>query len=128
VYRVVIVDDYADLRSLLIRFLERSGRFTVAAACGTARDGIDAARTEQPELVLIDLGLPDIHGLDALGPLREVAPNARIVVLSGSEPGASERAALERGADAYLDKSQGGDKLPALLLDVLEASPATPDH
>jgi DNA-binding NarL/FixJ family response regulator len=121
-YRVVIVDDYADLRSLLIRFLERSGRFTIAAAGGTARDGIDAARTEQPDLVLIDLGLPDMNGLDALGPLREVVPSARIVVLSGSEPSSAERAAPERGADAYLDKSQGGDKLPGLLLDVLEVS------
>ncbi|MDQ1519940.1 MAG: two-component system, OmpR family, phosphate regulon sensor histidine kinase PhoR, partial [Actinomycetota bacterium] len=75
-YRVVLIDDYADLRSLLIRFLERSGAFCVAAACETARDGIDAARTEQPDLVLIDLGLPDMNGLDALGPLREAAPDA----------------------------------------------------
>jgi DNA-binding NarL/FixJ family response regulator len=119
-YRVVVVDDYADLRSLLTRFLERSGSFTVAAACETARDGIDATRTEQPDLVLIDLGLPDMDGLDALVPLREAAPDARIVVLSGSEPSSAERAALQRGADAYVDKSRGGDELPGLLLDILQ--------
>jgi DNA-binding NarL/FixJ family response regulator len=124
-YRVVLVDDYADLRSLLVRFLERSGSFTVAAACATARDGIDAVKREQPDLVLVDLGLPDMNGLDALGPLREAAPDARIVVLSGSEPTSAEGAVLLRGADAYVDKSRGGDKLPGLLLDIL-AVPATP--
>jgi DNA-binding NarL/FixJ family response regulator len=118
-YRVVIVDDYEDLRSLLVRFLERSGSFTVAAACATARDGIDAVRNEQPDLVLVDLGLPDMDGLDALGPLREAAPDACIVVVSGSEPTSAERAALDRGADAYVDKSRGGDELPGLLLDIL---------
>jgi DNA-binding NarL/FixJ family response regulator len=118
-YRVVIVDDYEDLRSLLTRFLERSGEFVVAAACGNGRDGIDAARTEQPDLVLVDLGLPDMNGLDALGPLREAVPGARIVVLSGSAPGTGERLALEHGADAYVDKSRGGDELPGLLLDIL---------
>jgi DNA-binding NarL/FixJ family response regulator len=118
-YRVVLVDDYADLRSLLTRFLERSGAFSVAAACETARDGIDAARTEQPDLVLVDLGLPDMNGLDALQPLRAAAPDARIVVLSGSEPSSAETLALQRGADAYVDKSRGGDELPGLLLDIM---------
>jgi DNA-binding NarL/FixJ family response regulator len=118
-YRVVLVDDYADLRSLLTRFLERSGSFTVAASCENARDGIDAARTEQPDLVLVDLGLPDMNGLDALVPLREAAPDARIVVLSGSEPSSAQRMALDLGADAYLDKSSGGDQLPGMLLDIM---------
>lgn len=118
-YRVVIVDDYEDLRSLLTRFLERSGAFTVAASCGNARDGIDAARTEQPDLVLVDLGLPDMNGLDAIGPLREAVPTARIVVLSGSQPRTGERLALEHGAHAYVDKSRGGDELPSMLLEIL---------
>jgi DNA-binding NarL/FixJ family response regulator len=118
-YRVVLVDDYADLRSLLTRFLERSGSFKVAASCETARDGIDAARAEQPDLVLVDLGLPDMNGLDALVPLREAAPDARIVVLSGSEPSSAQRMAIDRGADAYLDKSSGGDQLPGMLLDIM---------
>jgi DNA-binding NarL/FixJ family response regulator len=120
-YTVVIVDDYEDLRSLLTRFLERSGAFTVSAAVGTARDGIDAARAEKPDLVLVDLGLPDMNGLDALSPLRDAAPDARIVVLSGSEPGTAERMALEHGADAYVDKSHGGDELPGMLLAILRS-------
>jgi DNA-binding NarL/FixJ family response regulator len=118
-YRVVVVDDYEDLRSLLTRFLERSGSFTVAASCETGRDGIDATRAEQPDLVLVDLGLPDMDGLDALEPLRDAAPDARIVVLSGTEPSRAERAALSRGAHAYVDKSRGGDELPELLLDIM---------
>jgi DNA-binding NarL/FixJ family response regulator len=118
-YRVVLVDDYADLRSLLTRFLERSGSFDVVASCGTARDGIDATRSEQPHLVLLDLGLPDMNGLDALEPLHEAAPDARIVVLSSSAPRGSENTAIERGAIAYVDKSRGGDELPNLLLDLL---------
>jgi DNA-binding NarL/FixJ family response regulator len=118
-YRVVVVDDYGDLRSLLTRFLERSGSFDVVAACGTARDGIDATASEQPDLVLLDLGLPDMNGLDALAPLHEAAPDARIVVLSSSEPHSAERLALDRGACAYVDKSRGGDELPKILLGIL---------
>jgi two-component system nitrate/nitrite response regulator NarL len=118
-FRVVIIDDYADLRSLLKRFLERHGAFVVAASCGNARDGIDAARVEQPDLVLVDLNLPDINGIEAIGPLREAAPEARIVVLSSWAPETAAPEALRAGADAFVDKSSGGDDLPDMLLDIM---------
>jgi DNA-binding NarL/FixJ family response regulator len=118
-FRVVIIDDYADLRSLLKRFLERHGAFTVAASCGNARDGIDAARVEQPDLVLVDLNLPDMNGIEAIGPLREAAPAARIVVLSSWAPETAAADAQRAGADAFVDKSSGGDDLPDMLLDIL---------
>ena len=118
-FRVVIIDDYADLRSLLKRFLERHGAFVVAASCGNARDGIDAARVEQPDLVLVDLNLPDVNGIDAIGPLQDAAPGARIVVLSSWAPETAGAEALRAGADAFVDKSSGGDDLPDMLLDIM---------
>jgi DNA-binding NarL/FixJ family response regulator len=118
-FRVVIIDDYADLRSLLTRFLERHGAFVVAVSCGNARDGIDATRVEQPDLVLVDLNLPDMNGIQAIAPLREAAPEARVVVLSSWAPETAAAEALRAGADAFVDKSSGGDDLPDMLLDIL---------
>lgn len=126
--RTLLVDDAVDLRMLIRRALEASGRYEVV---GEANDGIEAiaqASELDPELVLLDLSMPRMDGLEALPRLRVVSPAAAIVVLSGHTRGLAEEAALAAGAVAYLEK---GLRPTELLLALDQArgagSPGTDD-
>jgi signal transduction histidine kinase len=101
--RVVVIDDTEDLRDLLRIALERGGMQIVGEA-GDGAAGIEVVRAARPDVVLLDLSMPIMDGLEALPHLRALAPQATIIVLSGF--GASQMAerAIENGADGYLQK------------------------
>ena len=101
--RVVLVDDTEDLRQLMRIALRRAG-FEVVGEAGDGAAGIEVASAERPDLVVLDLSMPVMDGLEALPHIREALPDATIVVMSGF--GAQQMAdkALARGADGYLQK------------------------
>src|SRR6185436_9929652 len=79
--RAVIIDDASDIRDLMTIVLTRSGMTVV----GTAPDGsagVELVRAERPDLVLLDLAMPVMDGVEALPLIRELVPDGRIVVLS----------------------------------------------
>ncbi|MCX6395135.1 MAG: response regulator transcription factor [Propionibacteriales bacterium] len=102
--RVLIVDDTEDARSLLRIRLANHGSYCVV---GEAVDGLDAirqARLLQPELVILDMAMPRMDGLEALPLIRSAAPAARVIVLTVLQPGTLEEMALAAGADCYVVK------------------------
>jgi DNA-binding NarL/FixJ family response regulator len=102
--RVLVVDDAANLRDLLTVVLEAEDDFEVV---GTAVDGEEALQAVQaltPDVVLLDLLMPVMDGLQALPEIRRHAPDAKIVIFSGFEQDAMAREALAAGADRYLEK------------------------
>lgn len=101
--RVVIVDDTADLRQLLRLALERGG-FEVVAEAGDGRAGIETVREHRPDLVIIDLAMPVMDGIEALPTLRKLVPEAKIVVLSGFGAQQMSARAVAAGADGYVQK------------------------
>ena len=101
--RVVIVDDTPDLRELMRMALTRGGMEVVGEA-GDGLAGIEAVRLEDPDVVLLDLSMPVMDGLEALPSIRSLVPAAKIIVFSSfGAPQMSERA-LAIGADGYLQK------------------------
>jgi DNA-binding NarL/FixJ family response regulator len=102
--RVVLVEDHAQLRTMYERFISDSGDVEIVASCATARDGIDASVQLAPDVVLVDLSLPDMSGLEVVGHLRERAPSTRVVVVSGADAAVASQQALAAGAVAYVDK------------------------
>lgn len=102
--RVLLVDDSSDIRLLLRRMLKRSSSFDVVGEAGDGREAIVLATALQPDVVVLDLAMPLMDGLEALPQLRSRLPLAKIVVLSGFDEGRTERAALDAGADAYMEK------------------------
>lgn len=103
-YRVVIADDVEDLRILLTRALERSGRFSVVGSAGTGREAVEQATLHRPDLTLLDLSMPEMDGLEALPLIRAAVPSCTVVVLSGFEAERMAATARDRGAAGYLVK------------------------
>jgi two-component system, chemotaxis family, chemotaxis protein CheY len=100
--RAVIIDDTRDIRDLLSTVLARSGVDVVGQA-GDGQAGVDLVRAERPDVVLLDLAMPVMDGVEALPIIRALVPEARIIVLSAFT-GAVREQVLEGGADGYLVK------------------------
>ncbi|MBV9832545.1 MAG: response regulator transcription factor [Marmoricola sp.] len=98
------MDDTPELRGLLSYALQRHGEFTVVGEADNGEDAIDVVARAQPDLVLLDIAMPVMDGLEALPHIRRMCARAVVVVLSGF--GASHMAsrAVAHGADGYVQK------------------------
>ena len=125
--RILVVDDDALLRRSLAFNLERAG-YTVSTAAA-AEDALAVARLEPPDLVLLDIGLPGMDGLDALRNLRAQA-DVPVIFLTARRRQLDEVLGLELGADDYITKPFDIDVLLARIKVVLRRSvspaPTTP--
>ena len=108
--RILVVDDEAAIRRLLATVLGSSGFVVHLAENG--RLGLAAAAAVRPDLILLDLGLPDLDGVEVIRRLREWSPTP-IIVLSVREREDDKVAALDAGADDYLTKPFGVPELLA---------------
>lgn len=123
VFRVVLVDDTPDLRDLLSLVLDRSPDFRVVGEAGDGRAGLAVVEREQPDVVLLDLAMPVMSGLEALPRMRAALPEARIVVLSGFGADLVGGRTLADGADAYVEKATPAPQILERLRDVLAPGP-----
>ena len=119
-YRVVIADDVEDLRFLLTRALERSGRFSVVGTAANGREAVGEAARLRPDLTLLDLSMPEMDGLEALPRIRTAVPECTVVVLSGFDAERMVETARDRGAAGYLVKGLSPRRLVDELLALLQ--------
>jgi two-component system, OmpR family, KDP operon response regulator KdpE len=108
--RVLIVDDEPQIRRFLRTALSAHGYRVIEASCG--REAMTLTATERPELMLLDLGLPDIEGLEVIQRLREWS-TVPIIVVSVRGQEAEKIEALDSGADDYVTKPFGMGELLA---------------
>jgi two-component system nitrate/nitrite response regulator NarL len=109
--RILVVDDHTLFRRGLSALLSRDSRVVVVGDAADASEAQRRAQELQPDLILLDNHLPGVNGIDALPGLREVAPKAKILMLTVSEDAADLAAALRSGAAGYLLKNIEGDAL-----------------
>lgn len=124
--RVLIVEDEAPIRGLLRLVLDDADGFRVVGEAGDGREAIALARHHQPDVVLLDLAMPGIGGLEALPLLRAVSPKVRVVVLSGLDAATVEDRARAEGAASYVVKSGDLTGIPALLTELMSAEAPAP--
>lgn len=119
-YSIVLVDDHAIVREGFKRLIELEPDLEVVAECRSADDAVEAVSQKHPDLVALDLSLPDGSGLPLIEHLLSVASDTRIVVLSmhDGEPYVSE--ALRRGAAGYVTKGVAPEELVAGLRAVMQ--------
>lgn len=113
--RILIVDDFADWRRLVREWLREHPHFQVV---GVASDGLEAVLTAQqlqPDLILLDIGLPTLNGIEAARRIRELSPSAKILFLTQESDRAVLGAAINAGGHGYVVKSEAfKDLFPAL--------------
>lgn len=108
--RVLIVDDHPLTREALASLLEQHD-FGVVGQAGDGEEAIQLARQLLPDLVLLDLSMPGLNGLEALPRLREAAPDCEVVVLTASGTEDNLLAAIRGGAAGYLLKTESPERL-----------------
>lgn len=112
--RLLIVDDHPLTRDALSSLLWQHG-FEVVGQASDGEEAIDLAGTLQPDLVLLDLTMPGMDGLEALPLVREAAPDCEVVVLTASGTEENLLAAIRGGAAGYLLKSEPPERIAEFL-------------
>lgn len=102
--RVLLADDASDIRFLLRRRLSKLPDIEVVAEASDGQEALELVAELSPDVVLLDLSMPRLDGLEAAERLRASHPDLRIIVLSGYPSDAMRALALAAGADAYIEK------------------------
>lgn len=118
-HRVLLVDDDHPVRRLLRLILEGDDDFEIVGETADGREAVALARHHRPDLVLLDLAMPAMGGLEALPLIRAVAPDAKVVVLSGLDGASYARSAETQGASAYVLKGTDLTDLCGMLRPIL---------
>lgn len=109
--RVLIIDDHTLFRSGIKLLLQRQTGFTVVGETGSGLEGVKDAKRLNPDVVLLDLHMPEFSGLETIPLLKEEVPQAKIIMLTVSEDAEDLLEALRAGACGYLLKNIDTDFL-----------------
>lgn len=113
--RVVLADDHLIVRQGLRALLEATEGFDVVAEASDGLEAVAAVEREEPDVIILDLSMPDLSGLEALRRIKDKKPQTKVLVLSMHSTSEYVRAALRAGADGYVVKGSGiGDLNEAL--------------
>lgn len=109
--RILIVDDHAVVRAGLRMLIDQDPAMKVIGVAGNRSEALAAAASEQPNIIILDIVLGDEDGLTFLPELREVARNARVLVLTGLRSSESQRQAMRSGAMGVVLKEHAAEVL-----------------
>ena len=113
--RLLVVDDHEVVRQGLVSLLDRREHFQVVAEAGTAAEAVEMARKFEPDLVVMDVRLPDGSGIEACREIRAELPDTRVVILTSYPDEEAVLSAIIAGASGYLLKQiRGRDLVSAL--------------
>ena len=120
VVRVLIVDDYEQWRRFLRLTLAVREQLHIIAEVTDGPEAIQKAEELQPDLILLDIGLPTLNGIEAARRIREVSPNSKILFISENRSQDIAREAVSTGAGGYVVKSDAAGELLHAIKAVLE--------
>lgn len=117
--KVVVVDDDADFRELLVKLLQADPRLYVSGQASDGEAAVDLVRRESPRIVLMDLMMPLVDGLEATRRIKRVAPGTKVAVLSSVADERYRRLAYDSGADVFLNKRDTVTELLPTIRDLI---------
>lgn len=109
--KLLIVEDSVPVRECMVEFLTHICNVECLSIAGTLRDGLASMRRDQPDLVILDVHLPDGNSIDAIGRCKQAAPNMRIAMFTSDVSESGRARSLREGADWYFDKFHEFDKV-----------------
>jgi DNA-binding NarL/FixJ family response regulator len=120
VIRILVVDDFEPWRQFVASALQKHSHLRIVFEASDGVQAVQKAEELQPDLILLDIGLPSLNGIEAARRIRRLAPNAKILFLSENNSSDIAEAALSTGAKGYVVKSDAGRELLAAIGAVLE--------
>jgi DNA-binding NarL/FixJ family response regulator len=117
--KIALVEDQRETRESLIRLLETFTGLKCVCVCASGEEALKQIPPAQPDVVLMDIFLPRMSGIECTARLKDLLPNARILILTASDDEEMVFPALEAGADGYWLKQTEPAKLRAALLELL---------
>jgi DNA-binding NarL/FixJ family response regulator len=122
-FRVLVVDDYEPWRSFALRTLQKKPELQVVSEASDGLEAVQKAQELQPDLILLDIGLPTLNGIEAARQILEHAPNTKILFVSEQRSSDIAGEALRTGAGGYLVKSKAATELFPAVEAVLQGKP-----
>lgn len=120
--RILVVDDHAQFRQFVSSTLEEQTHLTVIGQVEDGRDAVQQAEALQPDVILLDIRLPSLNGVEAARQIGQVASEARIIFLTQESSPEVVSEALALGACGYVVKAQAGTDLLAAVDSVLRGN------
>jgi DNA-binding NarL/FixJ family response regulator len=121
--RVLLCDDAPAFRALIRYTLDDDPDLVVVGEAGDGEAGLRAVAELRPDVVLLDISMPNLQGLDAIEAMRERSPASRVVALSGYTAEEMRDTAIARGAHAYLEKGTGAATIRDAIRTAAAAAP-----
>lgn len=118
-YRIVVAEDEEEFLSALSRLLAADGRFDVVGQARNGREAVELTKRLSPDLVVMDIEMPLVDGIEATRLLREAVPHLPVVAISGHDYEERVLEIREAGAADYVRKSRVEEELPDVLASLL---------
>jgi two-component system nitrate/nitrite response regulator NarL len=109
--RIILVDDFQPWRKFVAGLLQENTDWEIVGEASDGLEAIQKAEEFQPDLIVLDIGLPKLNGIEAAASIRKVAPGSKILFLSENHDSDIAAAALGEGGHGYVVKSDGADEL-----------------
>ena len=109
--RVLVVEDFAPFRQFVCTTLAKRESLTIICEVSDGQEGVQKAEELKPDLILLDVGLPTLNGIEAARAIRKLSPQSKIIFLTQESSADVVQAALELGAKGYVLKTRAGSEL-----------------
>ena len=113
--RVLVVDDVAETREMIRKLLQFEADIEVVGAARSGKEGLQLSQELDPDVVLMDINMPDMDGISATGAIRQKTPHVQVVILSVQGDQNYMRQAMLAGARDFLTKPPMGDDLTSAI-------------
>jgi len=113
--KILVVDDHDLLRQGLIELLCKNNGFSIVGEACNGREAIEIAEKVKPDIILLDISMPELNGIEAIGRLRQVCPSGRIIIITMHNLNRHISSALKQNVSGYLLKNVGASVLFAAI-------------
>lgn len=121
--KIVIADDHRLVREAWRLLLSRDPRLEVIAVCENGHRVVEASRVLQPQVILMDINMEPMNGIEATRKIREFSSDIRIIGISVHTDLAYVNGLMQAGANGYVTKNSSGEEMIAAILQVMEGQP-----